>query len=67
MLKLWIGWKKRDNIQEKSFKDDTAFIQWYNANYKNVKSINGVLTPEERLTSFDILGILKEGMLVIRR
>ena len=67
MLKLWIGWKERVNIQEKSFKDDTAFIQWYNANYTSVKSINGILTPEQRLDSFDILGILKEGKAVIKK
>lgn len=62
MIKLWIGWKKADNAQEKSFKTEQDFIIWYNSNYQNVRSINGILTPQQRLSSFDILSILKETM-----
>ena len=53
-MQVKIAWKAIDDVQLKTFKDETACIEWCRKNATNIMSINGVLTGRNKLSHFDI-------------
>lgn len=57
-MKVEVEWKERGNFQTKTFKDQTACMQWCRVNCENIYSINGITTYGQRLSHFDIMDCL---------
>ena len=64
-MQVKIGWKSLDNIQLKTFKDETDCIAWCRKNDTNIMSINGILTGRNKLSHFDIKDCL-EGVEIFK-
>jgi hypothetical protein len=47
------------SYQEKSFKDETSYVNWCTKNYEKILSINSHQTYQSPVNSFDLLGFLK--------
>ena len=45
--------------QEKSFKDETACIEWCRKNYKKIWCINDYRTQSQPISHFDIMDALR--------
>ena len=58
-MQVKIAWKTMDNVQLKTFKDETACIAWCRNNATNIVSINGVLTGRDKLSHFDVKDCLE--------
>jgi len=58
-MQVKIGWKTLDNVQLKTFKDETACIAWCRSNAENIMSINEVPTGRNKLSHFDVKDCLE--------